>query len=473
MFAARKSGARITRNTGAPHAPPLPQPLLRPAANSTIADDKTDDGTGTGAFASTITVLSADTTYHVRAYATNAEGTAYGEDLTFSTAAASSGGSDPAPDPDPDPAPEPDPAPDPDPDAPVESTADANGTAAAGTDAVDVIVEGLPEGAKIILATDETGRSTLTVGDSLNPDLTVVVDGVAKGTRVNVSIDDNGAPSITLSNPDGSQTLDLTASGFGHGSKIVLSIDEAGNPMIVITDAAGFTTTLDLNSPPQNAAVRVSTDSPGNVSVGVANDAGDAPDVSIVASGVEGDVVFTVTFNAAPGNLATAKIVSGLSGFQDGKSLGGSVTIAASGLAEGGVVAVALTYEDADLAGINEADLRLLRLNESSGAFEPPGTRDVGDMAPTGVAGDWGYDSEKNSAWAVVSELGTFAVGVPESASAPPEDDASDTGLSDDELEAIPELTQCGAGAAPCGALGLTQSFLMVAGLAAIRRGYH
>ena len=71
-----------------------------------------------------------------------------------------------------------------------------------------------------------------------------------------------------------------------------------------------------------------------------------------------------------------------------------------------------------------------------------------------------------------VSEPGTLAIGVPESAKVPPEGDALDADLAEEDLEAIPELTQCGAGAAPCGALGLTQWLLMFAGLAAMRRRY-
>jgi hypothetical protein len=55
------------------------------AANPTITDSKTTDGTGTGTFTSAITGLTPATLYHVRAYATNAEGTSYGEDVTFTT----------------------------------------------------------------------------------------------------------------------------------------------------------------------------------------------------------------------------------------------------------------------------------------------------------------------------------------------------------------------------------------------------
>jgi uncharacterized protein (TIGR02145 family) len=54
-------------------------------ANPTIASAKTTDGPGTGIFVSNLTVLLPGTTYHVRAYATNSAGTAYGADLTFTT----------------------------------------------------------------------------------------------------------------------------------------------------------------------------------------------------------------------------------------------------------------------------------------------------------------------------------------------------------------------------------------------------
>jgi uncharacterized protein (TIGR02145 family) len=55
------------------------------SANPTTANSKTTDGTGTGTFTSNITGLTANTTFHVRAYATNSVGTAYGTDKTFTT----------------------------------------------------------------------------------------------------------------------------------------------------------------------------------------------------------------------------------------------------------------------------------------------------------------------------------------------------------------------------------------------------
>lgn len=55
------------------------------ATNPTTADSKTTDGTGPDTFTSSITGLSASTYYHVRAYATNSVGTAYGSDVVFKT----------------------------------------------------------------------------------------------------------------------------------------------------------------------------------------------------------------------------------------------------------------------------------------------------------------------------------------------------------------------------------------------------
>ena len=53
--------------------------------NPTIENDKTVDGSGVGSFTSNITGLTQNTTYYVRAYATNSEGTSYGEEVSFTT----------------------------------------------------------------------------------------------------------------------------------------------------------------------------------------------------------------------------------------------------------------------------------------------------------------------------------------------------------------------------------------------------
>jgi YD repeat-containing protein len=55
-------------------------------ANPTITAGKVIVSGTTGTFAGTITGLTANTTYHARAYATNSVGTSYGVDVTFTTA---------------------------------------------------------------------------------------------------------------------------------------------------------------------------------------------------------------------------------------------------------------------------------------------------------------------------------------------------------------------------------------------------
>jgi hypothetical protein len=59
--------------------------------NPTLLDSVTNNGTGIGTFSSTLTGLTAQTTYYVRAYATNSLGTGYGNELDFLTTAFSIG----------------------------------------------------------------------------------------------------------------------------------------------------------------------------------------------------------------------------------------------------------------------------------------------------------------------------------------------------------------------------------------------
>ena len=55
--------------------------------NPTTADNITNDGNGTGSFTSNLSGLTASTTYYVRAYAINSAGTAYGNEVSFTTTA--------------------------------------------------------------------------------------------------------------------------------------------------------------------------------------------------------------------------------------------------------------------------------------------------------------------------------------------------------------------------------------------------
>lgn len=58
-------------------------------SNPTTSDTKIQDGTGTGAFSEAISGLNPETTYYVRAYAINGEGTSYGSEQIFTTSAVS------------------------------------------------------------------------------------------------------------------------------------------------------------------------------------------------------------------------------------------------------------------------------------------------------------------------------------------------------------------------------------------------
>lgn len=53
--------------------------------NPTTANSKTSNGSGIGSFSSNITALTPGTAYYVRAYATSAVGTAYGNEVNFTT----------------------------------------------------------------------------------------------------------------------------------------------------------------------------------------------------------------------------------------------------------------------------------------------------------------------------------------------------------------------------------------------------
>ena len=55
------------------------------STNPTVADSKTNEGTGSGNYVSNLVGLAEGTPYYVRAYATNSVGTAYGNELTFTT----------------------------------------------------------------------------------------------------------------------------------------------------------------------------------------------------------------------------------------------------------------------------------------------------------------------------------------------------------------------------------------------------
>ena len=55
------------------------------SSNPTISSNITTNGNGTGSYISNLTGLSPNTKYYVRAYATNSQGTSYGNQISFTT----------------------------------------------------------------------------------------------------------------------------------------------------------------------------------------------------------------------------------------------------------------------------------------------------------------------------------------------------------------------------------------------------
>lgn len=82
-----KTGGIIT-NSGASNVTSRGVCYSSTATIPTIANTKTNDGTGIGTFVSSLVGLTANTTYYIRAYATNGVGTAYGDLKSFSTTTA-------------------------------------------------------------------------------------------------------------------------------------------------------------------------------------------------------------------------------------------------------------------------------------------------------------------------------------------------------------------------------------------------
>ena len=78
-----KSGGNITNNGG--YQITAKGVCWNTLGSPDLDDPHTTNGNGNDSFVSNLTNLSVGTTYHVRAYATNQQGTAYGQEVTFTT----------------------------------------------------------------------------------------------------------------------------------------------------------------------------------------------------------------------------------------------------------------------------------------------------------------------------------------------------------------------------------------------------
>ena len=82
------SGGNITNNGGG--AVTSRGVCWSTSSNPTTADNSSVNGSGTGSFVSNLSGLTGGTTYYVRAYAINSVGTAYGNEVSFTTTTSSS-----------------------------------------------------------------------------------------------------------------------------------------------------------------------------------------------------------------------------------------------------------------------------------------------------------------------------------------------------------------------------------------------
>ncbi|MCK4344858.1 MAG: carboxypeptidase-like regulatory domain-containing protein, partial [Bacteroidales bacterium] len=80
---AAQSGGNISSDNGSPVT--ARGVCWSTSSPPTTANDTTRNGSGTGSFTSNITGLTPNTKYYVRAYATNSVGTAYGNQISFTT----------------------------------------------------------------------------------------------------------------------------------------------------------------------------------------------------------------------------------------------------------------------------------------------------------------------------------------------------------------------------------------------------
>jgi hypothetical protein len=201
-----------------------------------------------------------------------------------------------------------------------------------------------------------------------NNDVTVITqvdpflpDDLPGGT-VDITTDD-GTINVNTINPAGIET--------GSGA-----VDAGGNLTLIDGTPTAPTVVLDITANPQNAGTGVSVfyDNGGN----------------LASSSLPEDELLTDLVNANLGLPQTAEVVTDL---PDGSY----------------VSMVMLFYDSNQLQWVNEQDLRLHALNETTLEWELVGTRDLGNSLPTGTVGDYGIDTSSHYVWAFTDRMTRFA----------------------------------------------------------------
>jgi photosystem II stability/assembly factor-like uncharacterized protein len=248
---------------------------------------------------------------------------------------------------------------------------DNNGDAMVSNDTVDATVSGFDPDLPVEIKEGDDGSQQLTIGQTGSPRLSATISGVSAGTTITASTrDQTHQDTIELTLPSG-RKITVILVQFPEGSNVGLNL---GHEEILSS---------------------------------VTNASGSAIDLDIQAVDNGGDITFIVTYHAPVSN-PNAKTVW--------TAPEGSVTIAATGIEEGGIYTISLSYAKMSLGDAAESDLRMLRVADD-GTMTVAGSHDCGDLEATSTLGDYGVTASSKVVWANVSSLGTFTVGVPENGS--------------------------------------------------------
>lgn len=227
-----------------------------------------------------------------------------------------------------------------------------------------------------------------------------------------LSDDGAGTTLITVTDEDESVLLPLSLVGFSAGASIDLARAGATDYDIDVTTDE-FALVLGLNSLPVSGPVAVGLSANGQLTVGAGDPTGDRIGVGVTISDLGPNLGLDIAYDPLPEEYA-GRVTPLYPGLVEENALGGSVTIAAAELTPSSRVRVVLSYQETDLEGMDEQDLRVMIFSNATGRYEPVGENDRGIGEPSMGEGDYGVDTVNNAVWAVVDHTGSFVAGVPD-----------------------------------------------------------
>jgi phosphodiesterase/alkaline phosphatase D-like protein len=252
---------------------------------------------------------------------------------------------------------------------PAAVVTDGNGGAAISNGTLSGEVGGFDPDLPVTLETDdEDGTTTLTIGSTESPTLTTILSNVGEGASISVDANETTQQ----------KTVEITQQS---GRKVTL---------VLVAFPTGANVGVDLG----NSQIL------GNIT----NAVGQAMDVTIETTDSGGNITFTLTWHPPVSNPEAKTIWT---------TPNGSVSVEANGLTSNAAFTIALSYVGLNLGQTPEANLRVLKLDGTTGDFAVAGTSDKQTASATGVLGDYGINTSAKTVWVETNTLGTYAVGVP------------------------------------------------------------